>query len=107
MNLSQSRSVNCRPGLQQSSPGMILENLRVANVTPQRVDRAVPAHIHHLEQARSARRGRRQKPSPQAMAGEHRGVEPDPSGMSLYDSGDALIAKPIADFAAALMDRPE
>jgi len=35
--------------LEHSRSGVILEQLRVADVTPQRIDRLVTRHVHHLE----------------------------------------------------------
>jgi hypothetical protein len=40
---------------QQAGPRVIPESVRVAHVVAQRVDRLVPAHIHHLEQRRVLR----------------------------------------------------
>jgi hypothetical protein len=36
-------------GLKQPRPGVILEQLGIADVTPQGVHRFVPRHVHHLE----------------------------------------------------------
>jgi hypothetical protein len=35
--------------LQQPCPSMILEVFGIPDIAPQRIDRAVAAHIHHLE----------------------------------------------------------
>jgi len=43
------RSRHCNP-----APGMILEKLGVSHIAAQRIERAMPAHVHHLEDRGSA-----------------------------------------------------
>ena len=85
---------------------MIFENLGVANIAAQGINRAVAAHVHHFEDRGATLGGRREKARSQRVAGEQRGIEPDALGMNLDDIGDALIGEPIADLAA-LADRAE
>jgi hypothetical protein len=45
--------------LKQSCPGVILENLGIANIAAQGINRAVAAHVHHLKDRGAAFGGRR------------------------------------------------
>jgi hypothetical protein len=86
--------------LEQSCPGVILENLGITDVPAQGIDRFVARHVHHLENARAALRGRRDESAPQRVAGEQRGIEADILGVSLDDIGDRLRGQSRADLAA-------
>jgi hypothetical protein len=50
--------------LQQPSPRMIFEYLGIAHVTAQRVDRPMPAYIHHLKNRGTALGGRGEEARP-------------------------------------------
>src|SRR5271165_162394 len=55
---------------EQTGAGMVLENLGVANITPQGINAAMTANVHHLEDRCSPCSGRREKAGAQGMAGE-------------------------------------
>jgi hypothetical protein len=61
--------------LQQTAPGVILENLCVANVAPQRVHALVARLIGHLENRGAASCGASQKPRAQRVSGKPRRIE--------------------------------
>ena len=78
---------------------MILEQLGVANIATQGVNRAVAAHVHHLEDRRATGGGRCQEARAQRVSRELRGIEPQPFGVFLHNVRHALIGQALAHIA--------
>jgi hypothetical protein len=68
----------------KATPGVILENLGIANMAPQRVH-----VIGHLEDRGATRGGAGQKTRSQRVTGEHLRVEAGAADVRPYDGGNA------------------
>src|SRR5262249_44870380 len=79
----------------------------IAHVAAQSVHALVPRYVHHLEDARTAQRGRCEKARTQRMTAEICGIEPDAIGADLHDISDRAIRQPRATESAALAYRSE
>jgi hypothetical protein len=86
--------------LEQPSASVILEYLGIADIAPERIDRPMPAYVHHLEDGSAPLCRRRQEASSQGVAGEYLRIKPDALGMGLDDSGHALVGKPLPNLVA-------
>jgi len=85
---------------------VILEQLGVANIATQGVNRAVAAHVHHLEDRRATGGGRCQEARAQRVSRELRGIEPQPFGVFLHNVRHALIGQALAHLAVGSLDMP-
>jgi len=86
---------------------MVLEQLRVANVAPQRVHRLVTGHVHHLEDRSALGRCRCQEARPQRVTREQARVKASPLSVRLDDISHGSIRQPLRCHRARLVDGPE
>jgi hypothetical protein len=86
---------------EQSGSCVIPECVRVAHVATQRVDRLVPAHVHHLEQRGPAGSCGGKEARAEAMPRKRISIEPQARRIALHDQGHALRREPIRQYLAA------
>jgi hypothetical protein len=65
----------------------LLEDFSVVDMAAQRLHRAVPRLIHHLEDRGATLGGAGQKPGAHRVPRKQRGIEPDALGIGFHDIG--------------------
>src|SRR3989442_803713 len=76
---------------------MILENLCIAYIAAQGIDRAMAAHVHHFEDRGASLSSGRKKASPQRVASEQRRIEANARALGDVRLNHSMASLPCSD----------